>query len=536
MASEAKRGLIRMAANYSRVVTVFIVGILIVPILLRGMGRDGWALWVFLGSTAGIAQMVRTIVRSSMIRELGAAYHSGDDDHFRSVYNASILASIGVAFLTLLVFVVFWIILPLFDIPAHLLPTGRFLLITSSVDATLVIVLAAPFNMYKVTERMIAHNLCTIIFRCCPLVSAIVWFVILGINDPVIGLPRFAATSVALIGASLGAASVVMMIIDRRLRPAPRTITRKALRSVIHVGGWNALATTATMSHERVGAIIMNLAAGGLDGNLIFGLSTRLTTSVRRLTVGVTEGLDAVSARISTTKGEAALRRVMHQSTRLHGLATFPVAVILFVIAEPLLTVWIGDYIAASTESDDDQLIVIAQTTMLIRIMTVGLAVRAISDGWLRILYGAGFVRRYALPVVYGALTNPLLAIVLVQLLPRPVEYTAVAYAYSAVLVLVQLIIIPIIGGRSIGVATTEILTPLLRPLLAALVCSPILFVPLLQWGLETWTLLRIILVTASYGAAYAVISAFLVLEGHERQRFTRAALRRIPGRTSGGR
>ncbi len=525
MGSEAKRGLIRMAANYTRVFTTFAFGLILVPILIRGLGRDGWALWVLLGSTAGLAQMVRTIVRASMIRELGAAYHSGDDDHFRSIYNASILASVAVAILTLLVFAVLWFILPILKIPDGLLNAARFVLVTGAIDAVVVIILAAPFNMYKVTERMVAFNAWTVALRTTPLLSAVIWFVIIGVDDPVAGIPRFAATSVALFVATLSIASAVMMVADRRLIPAPWTVTCASLRSVIHVGGSNAIALTGTMLHERLGAIIMNLAFG-LFGNLIFGLSARLTAAVRRLTIGVTEGLEAVSVRISTQKGDAALRRLMYHSTRLQGLAAFPVAVVLLVLAGPLLTVWVQDSL---TGSDQGKMETIAKTIVLIRIMTLGLAARAICDGWLRILYGGGFVRRYALPIVYGAVANPLLAIGLLQAMPEPVEYTAVAYAYSAVLVLVHLIVMPVIAGRAIGATTLEVLSPLGRPMIVALVCCPLLLIPLNRIDSESWDFWRLAIVATTYGIAVAVVGAFVVLKGDERQRFAKAVLSRLP-------
>jgi len=99
MASEAKRGVIRLAANYTRVFTVVVLGLVIVRLLLKGAGNDGWALIAMLGATAGMGTMVQESVRTSLIRELGAAYHSGNDDRFRSAYNAAL--AISVAFLSI---------------------------------------------------------------------------------------------------------------------------------------------------------------------------------------------------------------------------------------------------------------------------------------------------------------------------------------------------------------------------------------------------------------------------------------------------
>ena len=67
MASEAKRGVIRIAANYTRVFTVVVLGLVIVRLLLKGAGNEGWALIVMLGATAGLGSMVQESVRASLI-------------------------------------------------------------------------------------------------------------------------------------------------------------------------------------------------------------------------------------------------------------------------------------------------------------------------------------------------------------------------------------------------------------------------------------------------------------------------------------
>ena len=523
MASEAKRGLIRIASNYVRVFTVIVVGLVVVRLLLKGTGNEGWALISLLGAAAGLTTITQEAVLSSLIRELGVVYHGGNDDHFRSTYNAALAISAVIALLTAALCFGLLFVLPLLEIPAELLPAARWLVAARGAQAAAVLLLAAPFSMYKVTERMVAFNAWTIAVRLGYLVAALVvlWQ---GIDDAGQAVTLYVVLSAILVIGIMFVSSILMIVIDRRLVPAPSTITRDALKSVIHIGGWNGAATVATSIHHRLSQVIMNLAFG-LWGNLVLGLAAQLTGAVRRLAVGMTEGLDAVSTRLSTTEDDGAVRSLIRHSTRLHGFATIPVAVGVALLAEPVLSLWVGNRL-------EDPQTTLPTVTTLIRIMALGMASRAIADGWIRILYGAGHVTRYAPLVIAGGIANPLLAGVLLLVLPESVRYTAVCWSFSIVLFVVHGILVPIAGARALGMTIGQLLSPLLRPLIVAVACSPIL---LPVFGHQDESLaLWLSLCIGAYAVVYTAGCILFVMEGHERTRFARAALRYLP--TAAGR
>lgn len=533
MVSEAKRGLIRIVANYSRVISNVALGLLLVPMLLQAAGNDGWALIALLGSTIGLAAMAQDIVRSSLIRELGAAYHSGGggstgSDHFQSVYNAGVIISAVAAGCAVVIFGMLWLVVPLFDISNDLLPAARWLVLARGAETFVLILLAAPFNMYKVTERMVAFNAWLIATRSCYVIAAAWLLLVHGPGAPGQILTYYASISSTLVVTVLTIAVALMMFLDRRLIPAPFLATRSAIKSVLQVGGWNASATAATMSHRRLAPLLMNLTwasmnlRSGLFGNLILGLALQITASVRRLTTGMTEGLDAVSTRLSTTGDANAVRTLMHHSTRLHGLAAFPLAIIILLVPEILLRLWLGARI-------DDPQSTLPLAITLIQIMTLGMVARAVSDGWVRILYGAGHVRRYAGTIIGGAVMYPLVVGLLLVILPTASRYTAVTWAYSAVLVIVHGLLVPLAGARALRIRYAEFFVPLVRPLIVAVVCSPILLLAHGKRGqLE---LLWLMAAVALYGVTYLGLCVAFVMNQPERRRFTKAAFRRLPRR-----
>ncbi len=164
--------------------------------------------------------------------------------------------------------------------------------------------------------------------------------------------------------------------------------------------------------------------------------------------------------------------------------------------------------------------------------MTLGMVARAISDGWIRILYGAGHVKRYAWMVMVGAVMFPLVFGLLVVILPVSSRYTAVTWAYSAILVIVHGLLVPLAGARALRIKYAEFFIPLVRPLIVAVACSPIL---LLAYGKQGQPeLLWLIAAAALYGVTYLGLCVAFVMNQPERRRFTKAALRRLPLRRLG--
>jgi uncharacterized membrane protein len=157
--------------------------------------------------------------------------------------------------------------------------------------------------------------------------------------------------------------------------------------------------------------------------------------------------------------------------------------------------------------------------------MALGMVTRAISDGWIRILYGAGHVTCYAPLVIAGGIANPLLAGLLLLVLPASVRITAVCWSFSTVLFVVHGILIPIAGARALGISSVKLVSPLLRPLIVALVFAPILLVV----DPQDESPIRLVVAVGTYTFVYTAGCILFVMSGQERARFAKAALRRLP-------
>ncbi len=523
----------RIATNYTRLSLTVVLGLVLVPIMFHGVGHEGYGLYALLGSTIGFAQMFREIARSSMNRELGAAYHSGDPERFAAIFNSACAISLGLAVLAALTFLGLFVAVPWLNIPPSLEGAARWVIASGGVTTFFVIALEAMQNMYMVTERFAYYNLRTTLERAQYTVVAFILFVWpMQLRDPALGLKVFAVATNAVSLLILFQLNIQIRRLEPMVRPDFSKVTREALRSVGRTGTWNVLTVTAMNLHIRVDQLIVNHYFG-VAGNAAFSLAVTLASYIRMLTVGVTDGLDAVSARISSSqKQDDAIRALVHHTTRMTAFVALPAGITVLALAHPLMDIWVA-------RRSPSALALIPLSVVAVQILMVGMTSRAITDNWTRILYGAGFVSRYARQILLGGLLNPIVAIVLVIWvlpgplpapgeMPEPYKFYGPAIAFAGVFTAVHLFFLPTIGARCLKIRYRDLLLPILPSLLVAIICSPILV--LAHSWITHWNLFWLAASAGAYGGTYTLISMFAVVTRDERTRIFRF-IQRILGR-----
>lgn len=517
MASELKRGTIRLASNYARLFAYVLFGVLFVPIFISGIGVDAFGILGLLGASIGIAEMCQAIVRQSMIRELGVAYHTTDPKVFPEAYNTAIVLCAGLALLVVLLYGGVFLLLPVLHIPDEMLRATQWMLLAKGVLSVLHVLLAPQFNMYKIAERMVEHNVWLTLNRGTDLLAAILLFVILGIRDPAQGLMLFGFLSAGTSAAVLIAA-VAIMLRSEKLVFAPSLVSRASVRKLLGTAGWNSAVVVATNLHIRLDQIIMN-AFFGTVGNAFFSLGVRLTAYVWHIAGAATDGLDAVSARISSNPDRPrGVADMLRHSTRLQAAVTLPAVLVVIVLAEPLMVLWVGRAV--------EDPVVLAKGIMIAQILVIGMMAKGISDCWTRLLYGSGHIAAYAPLVLLGGALNPLIAIALVLLLPSNMNFVGPAVAFSSVFLVIHFIVIPFIAARCLSMSVSEVFAPIARPAVAMVIAGPALFIPQLIGAQQSIVALGTGL--ALFGAIWATLAWWYVLRSEDRARISAGVRRHV--------
>ena len=461
MASELGKGLLRITSNYARLVFMVSMGIVLVPLVLNGATDIGFGLWGMLGATAGFGDMFKEIVQTSMNRELGDAYHRGDDAYFKKVINSAFVVSVTSMFFGVCIYAAIYFCLPLLNIEASWMPTARTIVIFQGISSAVAIGAAPLFNLYIVSERMGMYNAWLVAERSSYLLAAIVWVVLFPIDDPQETLVRFAITGALCAVCVVTLASLVMLFLDRRTLPKPSLADRTEIVSIVKTSGWNGVVSAALNMHIRLDQLLVNLWFG-LAGNAVFVAAVRLASYIRMITVGMTDGLDVVAARLSSQQQGDRLTTLVPRVTKMHAMIAIPAAVFVLVYAPHLLELWIGKQL------DDTQL---QRCVTTVRILAIGMCARGISDGWIRLLYGAGYIKRYAPVILIGGLMNPIVAFTLFRSLHAEQHagevwssFNAPAIAFASIFMTAHLLWIPRVVQRCLGVSVRTLVKPIIRP------------------------------------------------------------------------
>lgn len=507
--SEKRRGLHRIATNYGRLTATMAMGIATVPLQFKWLGMEGFGLLGLVGSSVGLGRMLQDMMRSSMVRELGAAWHNREDCIFRQSYAAAFQVCIIVALLTALFFVGIIFILPYMDIREDWIGAAQWITACEGLTTCLIVLLSPTINMFVVREYFFWHNLWTVVRRSAYLIATIIPFLIIGVEDIPRGLTLFG--TIVLIVNVVGTLLlvVVFFVLDHRMFPAFRGSTKESMKKVAGTFGWNSSVIVAVNLHERIANYIMNLFFG-LWGNAVFSLALRLVSYIRMATLGLTFGLDSVSARLSTKEEHSTLQSMFKHSTKMLSFVAFPAMVFVFLLAEPLLRMWVGKSVENPTE-------ILPQSEILVKIMVLGLTCRAISDGWMKLFYGAGFVHKYAPYILFGGLFNPILSIIFILVMPKSLGYTGAAIAYSTVLIFVHMFVMPKVTAKSVHLTFNKIISPTYKPLFIAVVSAPALFASQLFSDSELINWTGVIVGVLCYGILYSIMSWVLLLSKRER-------------------
>lgn len=533
-----RSGAVRILCNYSRLFSTLLIGIAVVPLTLAWLGDDAFGLIVFLGANIGLASLFRQIMQQSLVRELGAAYHAGPEA-LKRAYPAIYRIAFLVSLLTAGAFGIVLLVLPLLNMPDALRTAAFWFVVAQGAQCVIMVSLAPVLNMYLVTERFVGYSIWYVGVRAANIVSVLILGYTVTIADPARGLLLHGVVWAALtvLGYAIAAADMVRR--NPLLMPTLRHPEPGAVREVMGTFSWNSGVQIAMNLHEQVPQFLLNLFIG-TGANAAWGLGYRLVAYIRMVTVGMQFGSDAVSARLASGDDQdlarARLQRLVATQTRLTGFVSLPAGAFVLIYCFPVLHVWVGHTL-------DDYDSSMGMGVVMARVLAFALAARAVSDTWILVLYGAGFVRRYAKLVMAGGLAAPITAIVLMLTLPPEHRFIGPSVGFCVAFVGFHLCGVPVIAARCLHLSLRALLGSLVRPLLATLVAAAagiallgiggrisdlsLFTMPTRQaaTGIDpVWMAASI----ATFAGVYAVLGLTVVLGPHERQRITGIVRRRI--------
>lgn len=448
--------IVRVLANFTRLFTGFAIGLILIRLLL-GLGQEVYGVIAVLTAGVGMAEMLRGMLRMAIVPQLGQALHGEDPQRFERAYNSALVLSAGCGLLTLPGFLGLSLALSWLDIPPALFGAARIFIWLAALQSLVCIVTDPVLNLLIVTERMVAYNLSLIATRLAQLFAAIgtlVFFSERGPETVLIGYGVLLAAGNLTLALAI---STGLIVANRRFRPRPGLASRAEIRSVLGYFGWNAIYVVALNLHGRLNIVISNVVFG-LAAGMLYSIAFQLSSYIGQLSQGLVLGLDAVSARKSRQAVSDLARLATHQML-LQSMVILPATAGVLLATEDIIRVWIGNRL-------EDPQRAIPSIALLCGFLVTGVAAQSLSEGWMKILAGAGRVRAYSPFVLAGGMLNPALIALLLVFLPESQRHLAPAYTFCAIFVFVHAVALPMIASRFLGCSVFHLYRPCAGPLL----------------------------------------------------------------------
>jgi len=421
----------------------FIVGIWLLQIFL-GFGEAVYAVIVLTGSSIGIAEILKETIRGATIPELGKSYHSKNDRYFKEIYSSTLLLSLISACFSTLILSLFVVFLDYFSIPENLVSATKYYIATRMICVFLSIALAPVLNIMPISGRMMSYNVWLTLDRASDLASALIVGYLLFSASGAEQLILFSTISLVLKIMVLFFATVWTTRSDRRFIPSPQLISLAHLKKVGKLIGWNAAAVISVNLYLRFDIIAVNILYG-IKATVIFGLASQLAAYVNLSSMGLVSGLDAVVTQSSNDENKAQKRGVHALSKAIVELQ----ALILGFL----------------------QMIVIC----FFMLMT-GMIARGMSEGWMGILTGMGNIKSYAIPVLIGAMLNPVLVIIIGHFYKLESGLYGICFVFLILNIFFFMYYVPKVTAGTLAVRTSDLTKPILLPLVLTTIATLIAY------------------------------------------------------------
>lgn len=391
-----------VGTNYVAEATSVLVTLIVTPVLIHELGTDGYGVWVLMGTVIAYLELFELGFGVATIKLV--AEHAGRDTQAVSrVLSSSIAALAGFGAVALLVAAVAAPFVPdAFDIPADLRQGAvwSFMLLAVS--------LAISIPADAIGGALAGHQRYDLLSMSNLLMSVAS---VLGGGIVVLLGGGLVALAVWTAGVQIVMQAVRWRMLKRLvpgIRVSPRLLDRRTVRLTAGMSGWFLLRDLANVVINRIDLVVVGVFFG-VRQVAIYSVALKLAQLGRKAIVPLVQVFFPHASAAASSGRRDLLGELFVDGTRIAVVVAAPIAIVLSVLARPLVLAWVGP----SFEGAVTPLVLLA----------VARGLMAVSDTSWWLLAGAGWIRITALVAAVESVVNFGASVALA----RPLGITGVA-------------------------------------------------------------------------------------------------------------
>lgn len=313
------------------------IGIVLVPFLIRELGRDVYGLAILLGVIVGLSGVADIGLRAALGRHLSEALASGDIHAYNSLAASAAAVWLTVGCILSGLCVVFsGPIVAFMEIPIDLHDQARLLLMLLGGASIFIAFIQPLFNAI-----LSSHNRFDVISRLNAfqgVSSGLLLFVVLSYSDT--GIYGWAAVTMGCKILLLIASAVFACRVMPEYQFSFRLVSIKSFRKLISLSGYLFFLNLTNLLSSKADPIILSRFLGPASLAL-YNPGLTLSSRVRPLVLVLANQLYPVTTKFHTTGNDEQMKNVLFVGTRLTLCMGIGVFAILGIFSQSICRVWL---------------------------------------------------------------------------------------------------------------------------------------------------------------------------------------------------
>lgn len=495
-----------VVSTYVTTGVIAVAALVTTPILARELGKEGFGIWVLVGSFALYLELLEFGFGKAAPKFVAEYFARGDERGLRATIATSFWILAGLGSVAAVVGAVIAALFPqIFGVSPELSGAAQILILLVLLDLAISIpadtfggVLMGLQRFYLVNTTLVTVTI----------LQAVAWTIVL-LNGG--GLVELGVVTVVL---SLGG-QLARFLLARRYVPrasiSPRLVDGALARRFSGLSVWFFVLDMSRVVTIRLDTVVVGLVVG-VPAAGVYAVGQRLTLALEQLVEPLTKSFFPHSSTLSAGQDHEGLRRSLLVGTRLSLAIAAPIALALGFLAGPLIDLWLG----AGTGFGEAATVVV--------LLAAAVSIGALTRTGLLMLQGIGDVRMPALIVAAEAALNLVLSVILAR--EMGLEGVALGTLIAVVVANVG-VLYPYMCHR-FEVSIGELSLTLARAHVPALVVAG-----LIGGGLAALQLAGVVVLLAApaIGVAYVTVFWFTGLTPDERRHLRGLVRRRRRGK-----
>ncbi len=326
-----------VASSYGLSAAVGLSAVVMTPVLVRGLGKEAYGVWALAAALALYFKLLEFGVGKALPSHVAGHSVDGDDATLSRVLSTAIGLLGGLAALALVGSALLVAAFPhLFSVPAELRTAAQIAVAIVLFDLCASMATDAFGWTLIGLQRFDLTNLTLAVVV---VAQAIAWGIVIAAGGGLVAL------AIATVAVSL-AGQFARYRLARGLLPgvvvAPRRCFDRAfVRPFLRRSSWIGVTDVATIVAFRLDVIVVGLVLG-VPAAAVYAVAQKLTFALEQLTQPTTKAFFPHASELAARHDVAGLQRSLILGTRTSLLVAAPLALVLCVLAGPILSVWVG--------------------------------------------------------------------------------------------------------------------------------------------------------------------------------------------------